>query len=496
MTASLWMMTAVMTSAVAAPPEVSLDTTKQLFLDDYLVAERQNVTWRIHPARKHPANPLLAPEQAWEGTVALTHGSVIRDGDTLRMWYLSNPGFSYAESDDGIHWVKPKLDLFEIDGKKTNIVLRRDAKEGDPNAIPFLYNAQGVMKDPRDPDPDRRYKMGFVSIHRDYKGPREDVFHKGQRRGLGVAASPDGFHWKLVDNWATEAVCDGPDHWMFDPARQRWVLYGRTKFRPADVAAMCLMDDWCKRSWWGRSVTRIESDDFVKWDLTEPGTGPVVMTADSRDPIGTEIYSMHVFPYESVYIGLMQVFHNQPERCYLDVQLAVSRDGVKFTRVVNRAAFIPLGGVGEWDRFNHSLANNDPIVVGDELWFYYSGRTYRHGPYKGPDKGVSGGRIGVATIQRDRFVSVGASFDGGEILTRRMKLAGTTIHLNAKSDYGEIVVEVLSKDDSLIARSKPIQADALDIPIEWETGDLNEVNSPITLRITLKNALLFAVWAS
>jgi len=478
-----------------ASPKVTLDRTKQLFLDDYLVAERHNVTWKIHPARKHPANPLLGPEQSWEGAVALLHGSVIRDGDKLRMWYLSGPGVSYAESEDGIHWVKPGLDLFEVDGRKTNIVMRGGAKEGQPNVLPFFGGILGVMKDPRDPDPSRRYKMGFISIQKDYKGPREDVFHKGQRRGLGVAVSPDGYHWKLADNWTTEAICDGPGHWTFDPRRQKWVLYGRTKFKPADVMAMCLKDPWCKRYWWGRSVTRLESPDFLTWDFTEPASGPLVLTVDSKDPLGTEIYSMHVFPYESVYIGLVQVFHNGPDQCYLDVQLAVSRDGVKFTRVVDRSPFIPLGDVGSWDRFNQSLANNDPIVMGDELWFYYSGRTYRHSPYQGPDKGVYGGRIGVATILRDRFVSVGASFDGGEIVTRRMNLAGTTLHLNATSDYGEIRVEVLADGDSVIARSKPIQADALDIPVQWEQGGLAAVQGPIRLRITLKNALLYAFWA-
>lgn len=496
MSSALWMTFGLFAGGVAATPNVTLDNTKQLFLDDNLVSERENVTWRIHPASKHPANPLLSPEQEWEGTVALTHGSVIRDDGKFRMWYLSGPGLSYAESDDGVRWIKPELDLFKVDGKNTNIVLRRSAQEGEPNAIPYLYNVQGVMKDPRDPDPNRRYKMGFMSIQRDYEGDREDVFHRGQRRGLGVAVSPDGFHWKLVDNWATEAICDGPAHWMFDPSRKRWVLYGRTKFRPPDVAAMCLMDPWCKRNWWGRSVVRVESDDFLTWDLTEPVSAPVVMTPDACDPIGTEIYSMHVFPYESVFIGLIQVFHNHPEKCYLDVQLAVSHDGVQFIRVVDRAAFIPLGGVGEWDRFNHSLANNDPIAAGDELWFYYSGRTYRHSPYQGPDKGVSGGRIGVATIPRDRFVSVGASFDGGFIVTREMNLAGRTIHLNAKSDYGEIRVEVLTEDDSVMARSRPIQADGLDLPVTWDTGDLDQVDGPIRLRITLKNALLFAVWAN
>ena len=114
--------------------------------------------------------------------------------------------------------------------------------------------------------------------------------------------------------------------------------------------------------------------------------------------MGTETYGMMVFPYESVYIGLVRVFHNQPGQSYLDVQLAVSRDSIHFSRVGDRSPFIPVGPIGSWDRFNNSIANNPPIVIGDELRFYYAGRTYRHGPYEGPDEGFSGGAIGMATI--------------------------------------------------------------------------------------------------
>ena len=65
-----------------------------------------------------------------------------------------------------------------------------------------------------------------------------------------------------------------------------------------------------------------------------------------KDPLGTEFYSMKVFPYESVYIGLIQVFHNSAEECYLDVQLAVSRDGIKFERVGDRSDPDTGGGGG------------------------------------------------------------------------------------------------------------------------------------------------------
>jgi hypothetical protein len=220
------------------------------------------------------------------------------------------------------------------------------------------------------------------------------------------------------------------------------------------------------------------------------------MTADVNDQPGTEIYSMMVFPYEGAYIGLVQVFHARPEACYLDVQLAVSHDSLHFTRVADRAVFIPVGPIGSWDRFNNSLANNPPILVGDELRFYYGGRTYRHTPYEGKDTGPSAGGIGFATIKKDRFVSLQASFDGGEILTKPLKLQGNNLHLNAKSDFGQILVEVLDLSGNIIARSKSVRSDSLDIVIDWEYGSLRNLNTPVVLRLAIKNACLFAFWCT
>ena len=97
-----------------SPSEAAIivDETKQLFLDDFLIASSENITRRVHPVRKHAANPLSWPQESWEGTIALVYGSVIRDGEKYRMWYLSSPGMSYAESVDGIAWTKPSLGLF------------------------------------------------------------------------------------------------------------------------------------------------------------------------------------------------------------------------------------------------------------------------------------------------------------------------------------------------------------------------------------------------
>jgi len=477
----------------AAP--IVLDGQKQLFLDDHLLASSENLSRTLHPAEKYTGNPVLRPEAPWEGTVALTYGSVMEEGGRYRMWYLSGPGVSYAESPDGVQWTKPRLGRFAVDGQDTNIVVRRGGGDRAPSLTHF-YELFGVFRDTQEQDPARRYKMGYLSIERGYSGPREDPFHRGQRRGLGVAGSPDGIHWTAIEPWATEAICDGASHWMYDAAQGKYVLYGRTKHISPGLEQAWGEDDWVEKHFWGRSVARTESADFLHWDYSDPATAPVVMTADAQDPPGTEIYGMSVFPYESVYIGLVQRLHSRPEDIFLDIQLAVSHDSIHFTRVAGRTPFIPCGKLGSWDRFNNSVANNPPIADGDTLRFYYSGRTYRHSPYQGPDKGESGGAIGFATVKRDRFVSLGASFDGGVLVTKLLTVGGTQLHVNADCDFGSIVIEVLELDGPVVARSKPLQADALDLMAEWELGTLDGLDGPVQLRITLRNALLFALWAS
>jgi hypothetical protein len=463
-----------------------------LFLDDAAIASATNVTRTVHPARKSPANPVLWPQEPWEGTVALVYGSVLLDDGRYRMWYHNGQGVGYAESRDGLEWTRPRLGFFAVDGHDTNSLIRRGAEPGEPNFLPYYYELFGVHRDPG-ADPARRYVMGYLSIHRDYDGPRQDPFHRGQRRGLGVAFSPDGLHWTPGESWATEAICDGGTHWMLDPKTSRYVLYGRTKFVSPEVEAAWAGNDWVKKYFWGRSVARVESPNFLDWDYVDPATAPVVMTVDVKDAPGDEIYSMQVFPYEGVYIGLVQVFHNQADACHLDIQLAVSHDGVQFTRVGDRAPFIPCGGIGAWDRFNTSVANNPPIEVGDELRFYFSGRTYRHSPYSGPDKGESGAGIGFATIRKDRFVSLDASYDGGEIVTKPLALERDDLHLNAISDFGEIVVEA-TQNGEVVATSNPIRADGLDVLVEWEQGSIDHAVGPVILKLTLKNARLFALW--
>jgi hypothetical protein len=488
----------VFLSALAADSPIILDSQRQLFLDDYLIGSMTNVKRTIEQAQKYENNPVLYQTESWESPMAIIYGSILREGGQYKMWYLSRNkpsyGVSYATSKDGIKWNKPRMNLTLIDGEKSNILFVKKTIWTGSDEVPYFQELFGVHRDDREPDPSRRYKMAVLDIDWKYNGPDNLPWHKNQRRGVGIAGSPDGLHWKIIDSWATVAISDGATHWMFDPARQKYVLYGRTAKEMPEIKAAWSNNPAFKEWYSARAVGRIESSDFVKWDFTRPMTAPIVMTPDIEDKPITEIYSLKVFPYEGIYIGLVQVLYATADNPTLHVQLAVSRDSIQFTRVGDRTPFIPPGPIGSWDRFNISLANNDPIVDGDNLRFYYSGRLYRHAPYEGPDKGVDKSSIGFASIKRDRFVSLDGSFNGAEIVTKPVQLKGTTLHLNAKADFGEIILEILdSRTGRMLATSKSIQGDDVDIPVKWEGKPL-PLDEPVKLRIKLKNARLFALW--
>jgi len=490
---------------------IRIGAERQLFLDGYLIESREKMARKVCPVAKHPDNPLIRPEADWEPMGYVTYGSVLYDEEegVYKAWChgLAEPrlyrgkespirgAMYYFVSEDGIHWDRPELDLVEIAGHRTNIVAlsRHSTHE---KAWPCCYELFGVSKDPADPDPERRYKMGYLYLNRDGGPPKRDPFHLGEVRGLGVAFSADGVHWTPVEGPVTSATCDGSTHWMRDPATGRYVLYGRTKHIAPEVQKLWGEDKFFQQHHWGRAVRRAESEDFVHWT---PDEGQLILAVDTLDGPGHEIYGMSVFPYEGIYVGLVQMFYNYADYVYLDAQLAVSRDGVRFERLSDRSPFIPVGGVGEWDRFNNSLANSAPLRVGDELRFYYGGRNYLHsGVHQGPDNGGGSGvpftgGVGMGTVRLDRFAAMQATFDAGTLLTKPIVFEGGALHLNAAVEFGLLDVAVLGAEgepiEGMAARIEGVDGVDLHVPLDG----LDRLSGrPIRLCFTLRNGRLYS----
>ena len=112
-------------------------------IDDRIIEDRWMIERFVVPFQKHLDNPVVEKDLPWEGTGTLLDGTVLFDKqDSLfKMWYTvvdtlaySNKvpfaqNILYAESEDGLKWKKPILDLFDLKGsigKKNNIIERKN----------------------------------------------------------------------------------------------------------------------------------------------------------------------------------------------------------------------------------------------------------------------------------------------------------------------------------------------------------------------------------
>ena len=156
--------TAWLSAATPEEPEVTVGWQKQLFLDDWIVDSTHNVSRVLKEPQRWPGNPVIVGDEPWEKwTVYLNGRGVLYDDSErqFKMWYLA-PTFDeaapsglrykvcYAFSQDGVQWTKPDLGLVEWEDSRRN------------NILPWgqhWMRRPNVIRDPRDPDPERRYKM-------------------------------------------------------------------------------------------------------------------------------------------------------------------------------------------------------------------------------------------------------------------------------------------------------------------------------------------------
>ena len=229
------------------------------------------------------------------------------------------------------------------------------------------------------------------------------------------------------------------------------------------------------------------------------------MTADGRDEDEDQIYAMNPFFYETVHLCLMRMYHlGKLHR--LDIQLASARDPRHWDRTF-REPLIPCGDRtrNEWDWANNTVISVPPVRVGDELWFYYSGRTADHLWRDSEGRKIhmmddTWGRIGMGKLRLDGFVSAGAGAAGGVLETKALELLHPQLYVNADARGGELRVEVTDLAGRPLpgyaaADCVPSSRDAVRQKIRFrDRNRLPPPGAPVRLRFHLRDVRLYSFW--
>jgi hypothetical protein len=329
------------------------------------------------------------------------------------------------------------------------------------------------------------------------------------RRGAHIVTSPDGIRWSCASTpfWQTphDIASNGDDclmHLIFDDDRRKWVLYRR--IIPEFSERMIANENDRNRpsvDRYNRSYACAESDDLKEWRNHR-----LILTMDADDPADTELYQFACHNFGGTHVGYMSVYYlRRPQP--IDIHLATSRDGIHFTRVCRGTPFIPSGPLGYYDYMAMACSQPRPIVVGDTMFIYYAALNFPHDASPADDPALQTGGVALATLKRDRFVSLETGIADAapcRVITKPFVVSHPRLYLNAATwTKGSIRVEALTRDWQAIPgftepEAREIRGDALDHPVRWSNrADLSElVGQTIRLKFYMTRARIHAMTLS
>ena len=476
------------------PEVLPINRGRQLFVDSFLISNT-NLTSVYHKANYYDLNPVLKVDRKWELTpegyeyaAPFSDGIWYDDKDgKFKMWYLAGAGYvdtlkhslytCYAESLDGKTWTKPSLDI--VPGTNVVDTMNRDAST--------------VWLDRNEKDPSKRWKFFNVEYKPDYI-----------QWQYVLKYSADGIHWSkpVAQSGAVSDRCTA----FYNPFTNKWVMS---------------MRHHCNVSWRSRAyLEHADPEEAVSLAhrLREGVPDKHIVfwfTPDDKEKrherypdVNPGIYNFDAIAYESIMLGFYSQWQGPenhiarglmiPKRN--EIMLGYSRDGFHFARP-SHSPFMPVNETdGAWNYGNMQSVNGVPLIVGDSLYIYSSGRS-KNGVWW--DAGVS---TGLATLRRDGFVSMRAGNKEGFLTTEKLSFDGKYFFVNAdvKAKGAQLKVELLDADgnpipgftkrDCVVMRG----ADKTKQLITWKgKQDLTDLQGrTIRAKFYLTRGDLYAFWIS
>ena len=454
---------------------IELDSRRELFVDHYLIERLDGLRLALHSPREEEV--VLRFDQPWEGVFSCA-AAVIKHGTEFRLYYRAMPAVTdgsdaestcVALSDDGIHWTRPSLGLFELAGSKENNAVIAHQPPFSHNFMPFLDTRPGA-------EPEERYKA-IAGIH---------------PNGIFAFASPDGMRWRKLQ---PEPVLTS-EAFAFDSHNVAF-------WSEMEGTYLCYFRTWKDGVRW---VSRAASEDFVHWGPTEE-----MSFVHEAAPAPIEhIYTNATQPYfraPHMYVALPRRFmagrrvlsreeadslnvHGSQRADCSDAVFMTSRGSSRYDRTFLEAFIRPGPERGNWSSRAGTIACGVVQTGPREM------SVYRNEQYGQPTV-----RQRRYSLRLDGFCSVRAAYCAGELLTKPFTFAGSRLMLNFETAAaGGIRVEVQDEhgqplpgyrlDDSV-----ELIGDEIDRAVAWKRGeDLSAIaGRPVRLRFVMREADLYSM---
>ena len=469
-TASLFgMLVAVMANPLSLGPN---GTQRELFINGHMI-EKMTGDVRQLLQQPEPKEVVLTTDALWEGNTCAYY-TIFRDGDLFRMYYRGSHWDTstkkathrevtcYAESRDGVNWVKPNLGLFEFNGSKDNNIVLDGL--GTHCFVAF-----------KDENPNARPEARYRGVSRGWPLGKT---------GLYIYESPDGIRWKMTQSEPviTQGEFDSQNLAFWDPRIGKYREYHR------------IFVDGI------RAIMTATSDDFVQWSK------PELLGYQEGIP-NQHLYTNAILPYARaphLYLGFpTRYLPNDGQR--VEPTLMVSRDGLNFHRwlepIVPESAPKDRGG----NRSNYMAWGLVELPGRANHLSVYATEAY----YAGPDS-----RLRRFEYRKDGFVSVNGGKRGGVLITKPIQLGrlADRLTLNYRTAEGGLVRVGLYRPDGnaipgfSLAECRALAGDQLSEAVMWKSfqgnvvgktnadiSQLRKSHPVLQLRIELKNADLFSI---
>lgn len=455
---------------------VDVGSHRELFVDRHLIDQMQGVQLELQHPR--PAGVAMQFDRPWEGMYS-QYVTVIKDGDKYLMYYRGLPSLKeectdgectcVAESNDGIHWTRPNLGIYEVRGTRENNVVLFGQKPASHNFAPFVDTRPGV------PAAERFKAVAGTS-------------------GMLGYVSPDGRHWKKIrpEPIITDADFDSQNIVFWSESENCYVGYVRQYVgTPRET----------------RSISRTTSPDFINW------TKPQLMEYTGR--LEEQFYTNATLPYfraPHIYVALPMRF--VPRQWFTDAIFAqiapridppylnsargecsdgvlmTSRGGNHYDRTFREAFFRPGLDPNNWVSRSIMAAWGIVPTGPGEMSVYY-----------GQHDGQKSAHLLRCTLRTDGFASVNAPYSGGELLTKPLRFVGNELEINySTSAQGSIRVEIQDVSGKPIpgftlSECPEIIGDQIERVVAWKAGsDIGKLaKQPIRLRFVMKDADLYSL---